>query len=789
MNTIPQSYPEDKKDIHLYDYLEVLIRRKWVVIIFFTVLVATVAVSTYRMTPIYESDTTLLIEEKEPWEGTNILTEFAGMKPSKVQTEIEMIKSRTIAEKVVKKLYYDINIFDVSGNLNPQITDVTIPDNRIGKIFAVTFQDNERFIVTDDSLDKDKVIGSGRTGHPFSGGKDISFTLNNAGAGRDASFKIKKESFYSSVNKLMAATSVAPVKSTNVVKISTRDSNKQMAADMANSIVEFYRQHDIRARSQQALQVIHFVDKQLDTVQGKVDDSLSALAEYKSSAGVTDLGEGTRAIIKNVTDLEKARAQLQVEKYQVGSLYEEIRKNISSVSPSALSVFNDPVVENMIIRLSSLEVNRQSLLSDYTEKHPQVVALSAEINALRGRAHSSIMNILKSLENKTENLSAEIERFKTQLRELPDREKKLADLTRNVEVSSSLHKFLMEKVNEANIMSASTLSQTQIVDEAVASLRPVMPNVMLNIILSMIVGLIGGMALAFFIDYLDNSIKFTYDVEKRLGLPVFGRIPVVQANKAEFITGEEAVHANHSSLITLESAKSITAESFRSLRTNLQFAVMEKKGKIFHLTSSEASEGKTTITANLGITLALMGSRTLIIDLDLRKPRIHQIFGINKEPGITHLLTQKATANEITETASIEHLYIIPAGLIPPNPSELLSQQNLKDFLDEAREEFDYILLDSPPTLPVTDAQLLGRLADATFIVLELGVTKLPAAEQTIRKFRSVGVNVAGAIINKDRPSNGYGYYNYYSYYYGDDAPTGNGKKPLFKFWKKAGQA
>ena len=505
MNNIHQPQPEIKKDVHLYDYIEVLLRRKLVVIIFFVTLVATVAISTYNMTPIYESNTTILIEEKEPWEGTNILTEFTGLKPSKVQTEIEVIKSRTIAEKVVRKLQHDINIFDTSKNLNPQITNLIVPDKLINKTLTVKFQDKEKFFVTDNNSDKDGVIGSGSIGHPFTSSKGVSFTIKDAHAGNGASFKIKKNSFYSSVNKLMSSTSVTPIKNTNVVKISTQDSNKQMAADMANSIVEFYREHDVKARSQQASQVIQFVDKQLGTVQGKVDESLSSLADYKSKTNVTDLSEGTKAIIRNVTDLEKSKAQFIVEEYQVSSLNEEIQRKASSVSPSALSILNDPVVEGMINKLSTLEGNKQSLLADYTEKHPQVVALSAEINELRKKAHSSIVNILKSLNTRIESLSSQIERFKSQLRELPEKEKKLADLTRNVEVNSALHKFLMEKQNEANIMSASTLSQTQIVDEAVPSLKPVKPNTVFNIMLSIIVGLVGGIGLAFFIDYLRQA--------------------------------------------------------------------------------------------------------------------------------------------------------------------------------------------------------------------------------------------------------------------------------------------
>jgi tyrosine-protein kinase Etk/Wzc len=766
MKNIQQLSFDTKKDVHLYDYFEVLLRRKWSIIIFFAVLVTTVAISTYMMTPIYESVATILIEEQRGWETPTILTEFTGLKPSKIQTEIEVIKSRTIAEKVVKKLQYDVKIFDLSKELDPQLTKIIIPDRLINKTFVVKFQDKEKFIVKSNGTN---IIGTGTIGSPFTSSIGLSFTIKKANAEEGDSFKIRKINFSKAVNQLMKNTSVTPIRNTNVVKIRTQDSNKQMAADMANSIVQFYREYDIKARSQQASQVIQFIEKQLDPVQEKVNKSLLALAEYKSKTNVTDIREGTKALIKNVAELEKTRAELVVKKYQVNSLHKELQKNTFSVYPSSLSVLGDPVVQDMINKLSTLESRKKSFLAYYTERHPQVVALSAEIDELKKKANSSIMNILNSLNTKIENLSIEIERFKNQLKELPDKEKRLADLIRNVEVNSRLHKFLMEKQNEANILYASTLSQMQVIDRAVIPDKPIKPNPMLNIILAIMGGLVGGIGLAFFRDYLDNSIKTPQDVEKRLGLPVFGHIPYVPANKTEFFKIRDLVLSNPTGLITLKSTKSVTAESFRSLRTNLQFAVMKKKGKIFHLTSPEAAEGKTTIAANLGITLALLGSRTLIIDMDLRKPKIHHLFGINKEPGIIHLLTQKATLGEIIRTTDIEHLYLIPAGIVPPNPSELLNQQHLSDFLNEIKKDFDYILIDSPPVLPVTDAQLLGRQADATFIVLELGKTKLPATEYAIKQLRNIDVNVAGAIINKVKPSTGYGYYNYYSYHYGDN--------------------
>jgi len=779
MNNTQESHQVTEKQVHLYDYLEVLHRRKSVVIIFFTVLVAAVIISTYSMTPVYESTAKILIAEQEAWEVPTILTEFTGMRVPKIQSEIEVIKSRTLAEKVVRKLNYDVNVFAFSNGLDPQLSNISVPDDAINKTFTVKFQDGERFTVADEN----DVIGRGILASPFAGSTGVSFTIQKANAKKGSSFKIRKGEFPDSVNRFIRSTGVATVKNTNVIKISTRNKNKQIAADMANSIIEFYRRHDIKARSQQASQVINFIENQIGPAQGKVNKSMSALAEYKSRSDVTDIKEGTKALIMNSAELEQEKARMVVKQFQVRSLYNEIQRNASSVSPSSLSFLGDPVIRDTITRISILESSKESLYADYTDKHPQVVALSAEINELKRKANATILNILKSLDAGITNLSSEINGFKKQLKTLPGKEKVLAELMRNAETNSILYNFLLEKLNKATVIYASTLSQMQVIDKAIPSASPVKPKKTLNIILAIITGLAGGIGLAFFMDYLDNSIKSPHDVEKRLGLPIFGRIPYVPANKPEFLRTRDLIHSNPAGLITLESAKSITAESFRSLRTNLQFAVVEKKSKIIHFTSPEASEGKTTIAANLAITLALMGSKTLIIDMDLRKPKIHHIFGIDKEPGIIHLLARKAALQEVVKNPGIEYLSVIPVGIIPPNPSELLNQQNLGDVLNGLRKDYDYIVIDSPPVLPVTDAQLLGRLADATFLVMELGATKLPAAEYALNQLRNVDINVAGGIINKVKPSNGYNYY-YYSYYYAEE-PEKKMSSSRLKFWEK----
>jgi tyrosine-protein kinase Etk/Wzc len=774
-------FPE--REVHLFDYLDVILRRKWSVILFFLITVTAAAAYTLWMTPVFEATASLLIQEKK--KGSEmILGELTGLPTqSEIPSQLEIIKSRTIAEEVVRKLRYDQKVFDVSKNLEIRLESFEIPEGLTEKVFQVTFVDDQGnfsvaevepesflrkvlafFRVSETAADQARPVGAGSVGNPFSGEGGLAFTVKGQTPAKDACFKIVKAKFNDSVSGVQQKLTVSPVRNTNVIKVSVQDSDPVMAATLANTVIRHFIQQDVSQRSKESKHVIDFVEQQLLPTQQKLDTALEALARHKSKSQLIDLQEGTRNLIEKIGELEKERTEVAVKERQIKYLYDIIQRDVKDISTLTLSVLDDTNVRNRVSRLIDLESNRTSLLADYTEKHPQVMALTREIAELKTKINPAILNILDSIGNRNKSLFAETENLRDKLKAIPDEEKDLAGLVLNKEVLSNINTFLFQKLNEATIAQASTISSIQVIDPAIVPEKPIKPQKKRNLLLALIVGLMGGIGLAFFFDYLDNSFKSPRDVEERVGIPVFGRIPYIPEKSGPGF------------LVTLEHPKSVGAESYRSLRTNLQFAGMEKgagKARIVHVTSSEASEGKSTITANLGVTLALMGNRTLIVDLDLRKPAINKVFGIEKEPGITNFLAGHANLEEILHSKAADNLDVIPSGVIPPNPSELLSQKALYDFLEQMRQKYDYILLDSPPVLPVTDAQILGRIADIVFLVIELGKTGIPAVEQAVRQLQAVDAHLAGSIINKIQLTRKYGYYSsqyyYYASYYGDE--------------------
>ena len=283
----------------------------------------------------------------------------------------------------------------------------------------------------------------------------------------------------------------------------------------------------------------------------------------------------------------------------MSDLRDNIRKNGKDMATLTISVLEDPTVEEMIDRLLALDSHRANLLTDFTSKHPEVVALNREIDHLKAKVLPAVEHILESIRTSRQSLAAEMDTLRTELNQIPAEEQELAGLVLNKEVLTNINAFLFQKINEASIAKASTISAIQVVDPAIAPPRPEKPKKRRNMLLAAVIGLLGGIMLAFFVDYLDNSFRSPQDVEDHTGLPVFARIPLIAKTDERY-------------LVTLKKPRSIGAESYRSLRTGLQFAALGAKagaGRTVLITSSQAGEGKTTITANLGVALGQAGKK------------------------------------------------------------------------------------------------------------------------------------------------------------------------------------
>jgi capsular exopolysaccharide synthesis family protein len=373
---------------------------------------------------------------------------------------------------------------------------------------------------------------------------------------------------------------------------------------------------------------------------------------------------------------------------------------------------------------------------------------------------------------------AELDAIKRRLRDatqtldrIPGRSIRQAQLERSLEARTDVFGIVSEKLQEARIAENSEIGYATIVDEAVKPNSPIRPKVALNLVIGAFFGLVLGMCLVFLRNAMDNRIRKPEDLRK-LGLSVVGIVPdMARALKDDF-EGEESVteegQVYSTSMIALLNPLSPISENYRRMRTNIQFSRPDENVQVIMVSSSGPGEGKTVTAANLAITMAQAGRPTLYMDADLRRPSGHKMFGINKEPGLVELLFDKHPFDEEVFQSNIDDLSIIPTGSSVPNPAELMGSRKMKEFLNKLRNSYDYIVVDTPPVLAVTDAVILSSLSDATILVVSANETDLHSLERTVDSLRAVDAPIVGTVLNRFDVKRAYGYYGYrYSYGYG----------------------
>jgi len=469
---------------------------------------------------------------------------------------------------------------------------------------------------------------------------------------------------------------------------------------------------------------------------------------------------------------KQARHARQFIEEQLSSLEHRLKETEERLREFGDEVKNIKLAEPIEKKLVDLQFELAELLQKYTEKHPKVIQLKGQI---------------KEMESELKGFSGQ--------------ELEYARLLREVDVNKKLYAMLKEKLEEARITEAQKIGDISVIDPAVMPRSPISTNRIMGIIISALMGIILGIAFAFIFETLDTSIGTIEDVENTLKLPVLGMVPAIEQEmdtkkgiistlKSKFFPApkndaqERFIH-----LISHYKPKSISAESFRNIRTNLK---LDASKKTIIVTSSNPKEGKTTVVTNLGVVMAQMGMKVLLVSADLRRPALAKIFGVKKEPGFNELLTGAANLDEalksitdimlgeiqideiISRPPGLENIWLLPSGRIPANPAEILELKGIPGLIEELKRRFDIIIFDSPPVLPVTDASLLAPRMDCAVIVYEIGRTSREALLRTKVQLETVGAKISGIILNNTRTQTetiaGYPYYYKYKYkYYGKD--------------------
>ena len=723
---MPQEFPEE--EIHLRDYLNVILKRKWTIITCFVVLVTVVTIASFKMEPVYKATCQILIERDNP--KVVKIEEVMAIDASSTdyyQTQYEILKSQELAERVIKRL----NLYDNKEfNRKPKIG--------LGTIIAA-----------------------------------IRNFIGNAIKNIIGSKKEQKEYQVDETNQLikayLARLDIKPIRKSRLVNISFEAHDPQLAAQIANTHAKLYIEQNLERKFSASKEAVNWLNKRIKEVKEKLEKSEEALRKYKQAHDLVsiDFEESHNIRVQRLNELNTALMEARTKRIEKENLYRELKRisDKPELIESMPAVVANPLIQQLKAEYIKSKADYSKLSQSYGPEHPKMIRLRSEIKELKNKIASEVKKIARSIETEYRvakkqeaALNKALEEEKKKALALSEKEIQYNVLKREVEINRTLYESLLKRAKETNITEDLPVSNVSIVDPARIPDVPFKPKKRLNILLAMVVGLTMGIGLAFFLEYLDDTIKTPEEVERYLKIPFLGYIGKVIIAKDNPYSPD---------LVALKEPKSHIAEMLRNVRTNILFSTSNFPRKALLVTSSTQGEGKTFLTINLGISLAQMGKRVVVIDADLRKTRIHRTFGLKKHPGLTEVLTGNHGLESVIQDTKVENLKIIPCGTIPPNPAELLSSEAMKDLIDRLKEQFDFVLFDSPPVMSVTDPTILANLADGVIIVIKGGETPRPPIQRTLQQLSKLDTKLLGVVLNgMDFKKGKYYYHYYYKYHY-----------------------
>lgn len=748
-------------------------------------------------TPIYNISATVLIKDEKKGGGASMSSDLEKMglegfisSSSNVDNEIEVLRSKSLARKVVNNLglfvtYMDEDEFPskelyhtspVLVSLTHQEADKLPGRMEINMILQPTGALGVQITVGEKEYRKqfDKLPAV----FPTDEGT-VAFFANNDTLSAVCPENITKERHitafinrpFSVLKEYVNSLSIAPTsKTTSVVVISLENTNTRRGRDYINKLLEMYNINANNDKNEVAQKTAEFIDERIGIISKELGSTEQDLENFKRSAGITDLSSEAQIALTGNAEYEKKRVENQTQINLVMDLQRYMKGNEYEVLPSNIGL-QDAASAGAIDRYNQMLVERKRLLRTSTENNPTIINLDTSIRAMRTNVQATLDATLKGLQITKEDLAREASRYSRRINDAPTQERQFVSIARQQEIKSGLYLMLLQKREENAITLAATANNAKIIDEALADDNPISPKKTIVYLAALVLGVGLPVGVIYLIGLTKFKIEGRADVEKLTSLPVVGDIPL-----ADEKTGSIAVFENQNNLMS---------ETFRNVRTNLQF-MLENGKNVILVTSTISGEGKSFISANLAISLSLLGKKVVIVGLDIRKPGLNKVFNIpKKEHGITQYLTN-TTANlmDFVQPSDInKNLFILPGGTVPPNPTELLARGGLEKAIETLKANFDYVILDTAPVGMVTDTLLIGRVADLSVYVCRADYTH--KAEFTLinelaenNKLPNLCIAVNGLDLNSRKYGYYYGYGKYGKYYgYGKRYGYGYGEK------------
>ena len=741
-------------------------------------------------TPVYNISATVLIKDDKKGGSAGMLSglESLGLdgmisSSQNIDNEIEVLRSKTIVKEVVEDLGLYISYTDedefpsrnmyktspVQVSLTPQEADlleepmivkmalqpqgsmdvtVKIDDDEYQKHFeklpAVfpTDKGTLAFFLTPDS-----VLSSKRTSEETT---DSEKTIRNITATINKPLAVAK--VYCK-NMTIEPTS----KTTSVAVISLKNSNVERGKDFINKLLEMYNINTNNDKNEVAQKTAEFINERISIISKELGSTEKDLESFKRGAGITDLTSDAQIALTGSAEYEKKRVENQTQINLLQDLQRYMQNEGYEVLPSNIGL-QDVNLAAAINRYNDVLVERKRLLRTSTENNPTIINLDTSISAMKENVQVSLDRVLRGLYITKADLDREANRYSRRISEAPGQEREFVSIARQQEIKAGLYLMLLQKREENAITLAATANNAKIIDDAIADDAPVSPRSKITYLIALILGVGIPVGVIYLLELTKFKIEGRADVEKLTSAPIVGDIPLTDEKQ-----GAIAVFENQNNLMS---------ETFRNVRTNLQFMLGNDK-KVILVTSTVSGEGKSFISGNLAISLSLLGKKVVIVGLDIRKPGLNKVFNISKrEQGITqYLANPEKNLMDLVQLSDVsKNLYILPGGTVPPNPTELLARDGLDKAIETLKENFDYVILDTAPVGMVTDTLLIGRVADLSVYVCRADYTR--KNEYTLinelidgNKLPNLCTVINGLDLKKRKYGYYYGYGKYGKYY------------------------
>tara|TARA_B100000780_G_scaffold180607_1_gene126695 strand:- start:657 stop:3053 length:2397 start_codon:yes stop_codon:yes gene_type:complete len=738
--------------------------------------------------PKYSVSTTLLIRDDNNTQlGAENLLEglelFSGKK--NLKNEIVILSSYSLFEKVIEELNLGVSYYqhgflqtnelfgispfelDVDSShlqltgINFQITPLNNEEFKLSVSTSNQFPYNiltkrlEKSLIADIDIEKKYAFNSVIESDFFSFkvNKSIHFNLEKI-IDSEKYFSFKFHQIDKLANKLIEDVIINPInKETSILKLNLRERNPRKSIQILNKITEIYIRSGLNEKNLMAINTIHFIDDQLTIIQDSLSEIERKLELFKTkhpNLEIVDKEYGTY-FQKQKLDNSLSEQSVNIKYYKSLLTYLKNEKNTNSIiSPTSMGISN-PELNNLINQLLQLYAKKGELQLTTTEKNPNYIAILSQINHTKKTIIENVNNLISSALIYEVDLINRVTTFNKKINKLPEAEKDYLILRREYEYNEQTAIYLQQKRYEASLARAGTESDHKVIDFArLDSSEPISPRKSLAYFISILIGILLPITFISLRDFFSDTIKSKSDLMNSTKIPILGLVG----------------HSDNArSLVVPNASKSIIAESFRALRTNIQYLAADKEKKIITVTSSIGGEGKTFTTMNLAAIFALSGHKTVLIGGDLRKPKLHEDFKVNTSKGLSSYLINKSDLAEVIEKTEIDTLDVIASGPTPPNPAELLDSNKMKDLIIDLNKTYDYVIIDTPPIGLVTDGVILMQNADVNLYVVRHNYSKAGALNIINKLYEQKQVENVHIIINDFKhTSSGYGYGYGYGY-------------------------